>query len=56
MPLYLEIRKGERARYFRLDADQPRFTEIDVTDYPRIRPRGPCRRASDGMLTYDFRL
>ena len=56
MPLYLEIRNGERARYFRLDADRPRFAEIDVTEFPRIRPRGPCRRASDEMLTYDFRL
>ena len=56
MPLYLEIRIGERARYFRLDADQPRFVEIDVTGFPRIRPRGPCRRSSEEMLTYDFRL
>lgn len=56
MPLYLEIRNGETSRYFRLDADQPRFGEIDVKDFPHIRPLGPCRRASDGMLTYDFRL
>ncbi len=54
LPLHLEIRRGDRAQAFQLDADQPRFVAIAHTETPPTQP--PCRGASDEELTYDLRL
>ncbi len=54
LPLHLEIRSGDRAQSFRLDADQPRFVTIDRPE--STAPQPPCRGASDHDLTYDLRL